>query len=445
MKTLSKRVYRGVPPPVDAFLERSLHALIFDVYSNQYHNTFSTMLSPDLTMMSSTSSVSSASTRAPRVYRTSVFSRERNRMHARKTRQRKKEHMQKLQNRADELKLEQIRLKQAINEKNTASILVGLFQSEGDSAESNTGMAIDPKVDELLKRPSEDIPDASKIPELPALILPGQHNGKRKSTDGEADIPPSPGIGEGNSAPEELEEDGIDYALLGKDRSACSPAELDQIRRERNRMHAKRTRDRKRIFMEEMEVMIKELEDENLLLQSHVNKLNANQPAGAEGTSAAAISFPPAISPELAPLSAPSSSTAADTTRHPPAHESNENEQPSTKGDFLNQIESLLAAAGSFQKKRSQCEINAISCAESDVTASTNHSDHHSLCEEEDEHNHQLSHPNKRQRTSDDLPTSVPKSITTMTNKLHTPTTPLAPHSSHAATHTFHCPSIEGL
>jgi hypothetical protein len=331
-------------------------------------------------------------------------------MHARKTRQRKKEHMQKLQNRADELKLEQIRLKQAINEKNTASILVGLFQSEGDSAESNTGMTIDPKVEVLLKRSTEDIPDASKIPELPALILPGQHNGKRKSTDGEAD-----GAGEGNSVPEELQEDGIDYALLGKDRSSCTPAELDQIRRERNRMHAKRTRDRKRIFMEEMEVMIKQLEDENLLLQSHVNKLNANQPAGAEDVAAAAVLFPQAITPELAPMAAPSSFTAA-ATSHPPAHESNENDQPHTKGDFLNQIESLLAAAGSFQKKSSECEINAISCAESDVTASTNHSDHHSLCEEEDEHSHHLSHPNKRQRTSDDLPTSVPKSITTMTN-----------------------------
>eukprot|EP00584_Thalassiosira_punctigera_P012892 CAMPEP_0172553146 /NCGR_PEP_ID=MMETSP1067-20121228/48814_1 /TAXON_ID=265564 ORGANISM="Thalassiosira punctigera, Strain Tpunct2005C2" /NCGR_SAMPLE_ID=MMETSP1067 /ASSEMBLY_ACC=CAM_ASM_000444 /LENGTH=79 /DNA_ID=CAMNT_0013341265 /DNA_START=28 /DNA_END=263 /DNA_ORIENTATION=- len=73
--------------------------------------------------------MSSSSSSATRIYRTSAFSRERNRMHARKTRQRKKEHMQKLQNRADELKLEQIRLKQAINEKNTASILVGLFQT----------------------------------------------------------------------------------------------------------------------------------------------------------------------------------------------------------------------------------------------------------------------------------------------------------------------------
>lgn len=140
-------------------------------------------------------------------------------MHARKTRQRKKEHMQKLQSQADQLKLDQIRLKQAINEKNTASILIGLFQ---ESVDDKTNA--DPRIDALLKRQPEDIPDASKIPELPALILPGNSNAT-------------------------TEEDGIDYALLGKDRSSCSPAELDKIRRERNRMHAKQTRDRKRIFM----------------------------------------------------------------------------------------------------------------------------------------------------------------------------------------------------
>lgn len=336
-------------------------------------------------------------------------SRERNRMHARKTRQRKKEHMQKLQNRADELKLDQMRLKQAINEKNTASILVGLFQTgDGDGGSADSGgqpVAADPKVEALLKRSTEDIPDASKIPELPALILPGQHNGKRKSTDGDG------GDGEGTmSVPDDLQEDGIDYALLGKDRSACSPAELDQIRRERNRMHAKRTRDRKRIFMEEMEVMIKQLEDDNMLLQRHMNKLNANQPLNeADEEGAAGLLYPETITPELCPISAPSSFGPLNKTC-----DNDENEPPRTKGDFLNQIESLLAAAGSFQKKSIQCEINAISCAESDVTASTNHSDHTSFGEDDDDDDDQLSgpHPNKRQRTSD-LPTSVPTSITT--------------------------------
>jgi len=297
--------------------------------------------------------------------------------------------MQKLQNRVDELKVEHIRLTQAINEKNTASILVGLFQTvDGDGKESNgKGLISDPKVEMLLKRSSGDIPDASKIPDLPALILPGQHNGKRKSTDREGDCDRE----SLTNAPEEIQEDGIDYALLGKDRSSCSPAELDQIRRERNRMHAKRTRDRKRIFMKEMEVMIKQFEDENSLLQCHMNKLNSNQPPSEESSD----SFPQAVTPELGPVASPSSLAATS------SKETNDGKN-TTKGDFLNEIESLLAAAGSFQKKSVECEINAISCSESEVTALTNHSDHNTFCDEEDDYqmSHQLSgsQPIRRQQ-----------------------------------------------
>eukprot|EP00986_Skeletonema_menzelii_P004208 scaffold1416_cov142-Skeletonema_menzelii.AAC.9 len=355
-----------------------------------------------------------------RVYRTSVFSRERNRMHARKTRQRKKEHMQKLQNRADELKVEQIRLKQCINEKNTASILVGLFQTGEDSAaadgsdDTETVVSIDPQVEVLLKRPTEEIPDASKIPELPALILPGQHT-KRKSTssnDGTSeDKTPTAAASAADREgviPEGEQEDGIDYVLLGKDRGSCTPAELDQIRRERNRMHAKRTRDRKRIFMEEMETMIKQLEDENALLHGHLDKLNENNPdeniAAAELLAAtAALTPPPTISPELGPVAAPAHSSA---TEDPLAAAT----EPPSKGDFLNQIESLLAAAGAFERNRSECEVNtiSISCAASDVTDQSSYG-----CE--DDHSSHDNRPSKKQRhlEEEDRHASVPKSITT--------------------------------
>lgn len=89
-------------------------------------------------------------------------------MHARKTRQRKKEHMHVLQDRVAELKREQLRLRQVINEKATASILLGMF---GKAAVQDEPSSEDPEVDALMKRPVEEIPDASKIPELPALIL----------------------------------------------------------------------------------------------------------------------------------------------------------------------------------------------------------------------------------------------------------------------------------
>lgn len=191
-----------------------------------------------------------------------VQSRERNRMHARKTRQRKKEHMANLQNRAEELKQEQIRLRQAINEQNTASILLVMFGRNGSSctpalsssSQENKEGTGSSRVEELLRRPVSDIPDSSKISDLPALVYPSS-------------------AASGEKMNIENPNDGIDYELLSKDRTKCTPDELDRIRKERNRMHAKRTRDRKRIYMEEMEGIIKTLEDENKLLLDHHHKL----------------------------------------------------------------------------------------------------------------------------------------------------------------------------
>lgn len=189
-------------------------------------------------------------------FRTSTASRERNRIHARRTRQRKKEQIQNLTERADDLKQEQIRLKQIINEKNTANILVGLFSNASDKSED------DPLVEQLLARPVDEIPDATHVPELSPLILPGQHASKK--------VRP----------PTQLPDDGFDYQLLSKDRSTCSQAELDKIRRERNRMHAKRTRDRKRLFLEEMTHVCRTLVQENNTLRKHLHGLDPEHPEG---------------------------------------------------------------------------------------------------------------------------------------------------------------------
>jgi hypothetical protein len=248
-----------------------------------------------------------------RQFRTSPASRERNRVHAQRTRQRKKEQMMTLQNRAAELKVEQIGLRQTINEKNTATILVDLFAMASSSSKRTTRMEDstdhedDPQVEALLKRPISEIPDASQIPELPALILPGQHASKKMKAqsqqkmienssaadcrhgpvvitscvmldDPSFSLPISGSSNNSNNDGEDGNEDGshcnIDYELLGRDRSQCSPAELDLIRRERNRMHAKRTRDRKRLFTEQLAIMCRRLEDENLLLHGHLEKID---------------------------------------------------------------------------------------------------------------------------------------------------------------------------
>ena len=311
----------------------------------------------------------------PREYRTSLSSRERNRMHARKTRQRKKEQVQHLQNRANELKDEQLRLRQIINEKNTASILVGLFAT---SDKKENGGAEDPRVEELLRRSVDEIPDASKVPELPALILPGQHSSKK----GKGAASSIEAV-EATQAQHDTPDDGIDYDLLGKDRAKCSAAELDQIRRERNRMHAKRTRDRKRLFMEEMEEIIKKLEEENSLLQLHLDYLNGDQGSSEDGT----------------PMLASPSLQASD---------------PS----LSDQITSLLLAAGSFEKKNNnQSGITERTSTASAVSASSNASEHSSVADEDDARS--LSPLPKRQRldhssgSSGSVRSGLPMSITT--------------------------------
>lgn len=194
-----------------------------------------------------------------RKFRTSTTSRERNRVHAKRTRQRKKEQMQGLKGRVYLLKQEQIRLKQVINDKITANILVGLFaRNSSDNVNPAHDSSEDPRIDVLLRRPAEEIPDASMIPELPALILPGQHASKKLQVPGFVDCD------------QDNSEETIDFELLSRDRSQCTPEELDKIRRERNRMHAKRTRDRKRLFTERLADMSRMLQEENDVLKQHL-------------------------------------------------------------------------------------------------------------------------------------------------------------------------------
>jgi hypothetical protein len=275
--------------------------------------------------------------------------------------------MQNLQGRADELKEEQIRLRQRINEKHTASILIGLFSKDSQAQEFNE----DPIIEELLRRPVEEIPAADKISELPALILPGQHaSTKVKATSVVANK-------------DELPDDGIDYDLLGKDRSKCTPEELDQIRRERNRMHAKRTRDRKRLFTEEMAEMCRTLEEENDLLHSHLEIIDPEHYFTLSRPS-------PPESPEIV-LSEASNDDFGDITSFPSSAPSR---PVSSRGVTFDQVKTLLEAAGSFDKT---CP-SAVSCGGS-------RSDDH---DESSDSTHTLAPLSKRRRVGE-----IPHSITT--------------------------------
>mmetsp|Transcript_57440 Transcript_57440/g.140181 ORF Transcript_57440/g.140181 Transcript_57440/m.140181 type:complete len:376 (-) Transcript_57440:234-1361(-) len=340
----------------------------------------------------------------PRNYQTSITSRERNRIHARKTRQRKKALMESLTSKAEGLKAAQIQLKQSINEKNTASILCQLLAKnnttvgESSSMANNNQQELKSQIEVLMRRSNDDIPDATKVPELPALILPGNHQSKMNDQ-GSMVAAAEETTNATSASGESAQDDGIDYDLLGKDRSTCTPAELDQIRRERNRMHAKRTRDRKRLFMEEMADVCKKLEDENALLQSHLDSLNGVPPAAAPSASGAFAGYEGYKAEHAVSVTASSPSiSAADSHHHSypptaPAMPSMESStlaptvpssihRPSSGGRF-DQIQSLLLAAnaafptasatasGSIDSYSSTFSTSTVSSAEEDNVDST--------------------------------------------------------------------------
>lgn len=243
--------------------------------------------------------------------------------------------MQCLQTKAEQLKDEQTNLKLFINEKNTANILCCLFSNK----DSSQNCAEDPRVEELLQRPEEDIPDPSKLSALQPLILPsGAQHSKKYNNE------------EQKQQHQDFPSDGIDYELLGKDRSKCTPSELDQIRRERNRMHAKRTRDRKRLFMEEMAEICKVLEKENRLLQQHLDKLNGVTKTNGQNQHSVAM-----ISPSLSPTIAP-------TERQQKSNQSNLS-LTSQNGASFDQMKTLLDAAGVFDLSSGINKNNSSSCA----------------------------------------------------------------------------------
>ena len=167
-------------------------------------------------------------------------SRERNRVHARKTRARKKHQAEALQNRIVELKNDGDKLRQLVDERYTASVLLGLSQTV--ISKTNDGVQIE------IKSSRHICGDA-----YGELMANPYWNSATDASDG--NISASNDVGNG-------------LKRLSRRRSKCSPQEREKIRRERNRMHAKRTRDRKKMFLEASENVIHDMEEES----SHLRK-----------------------------------------------------------------------------------------------------------------------------------------------------------------------------
>lgn len=165
-------------------------------------------------------------------------SRERNRMHAKKTRQRKKMQIEALQSRMEELKAEFTGLRQIVDDRYTAYILLVM----SGAAENGSGASL----------PTSGSEDSNWL-------------GSKFTSASLAQI-----IGR-DPDEEELDKEEAPQKRTRR-RGKYTPAERETIRRERNRMHAKRTRDRKKLFLEESERKIELMEKENSKLRDFLTR-----------------------------------------------------------------------------------------------------------------------------------------------------------------------------
>jgi len=212
-------------------------------------------------------------------------SRERNREHARRTRRRKKAQLEALQSKVQCLQAENKSLKQSLEECRIASILVGFSVSDGDDRDAtiqslvNEANAIEGK--DIFKRlmggkRTRFVSDASDIATngtgVPTSVLSGgsvsiplkiKINGQTTliGGDNQSHLNWKTGV--------YTDENGV--------RSLLTNQQLESLRRERNRMHAKMTRDRKKSFIAAIEKTIEELESSNKRMNAVLTDVISSQ------------------------------------------------------------------------------------------------------------------------------------------------------------------------
>mmetsp|Transcript_12447 Transcript_12447/g.20656 ORF Transcript_12447/g.20656 Transcript_12447/m.20656 type:complete len:377 (+) Transcript_12447:41-1171(+) len=201
-------------------------------------------------------------------------SRERNREHARRTRLRKKAQLDALQTKAKGLEEESIVLKQSIEECSIASILVGIScTSNINAAEANKS------VTNTLLDVSNFDKDGNGKRAAPKIVMSGSKR-KRFVSEDVMERAPQPLklningqstlIGGGKThinwkSGVYCDENGVQRQLTQQ--------QLETLRRERNRMHAKMTRDRKKGFIAAIEKTIEQLEDSNKKMRAALTQV----------------------------------------------------------------------------------------------------------------------------------------------------------------------------
>mmetsp|Transcript_36505 Transcript_36505/g.123589 ORF Transcript_36505/g.123589 Transcript_36505/m.123589 type:complete len:275 (+) Transcript_36505:283-1107(+) len=219
-------------------------------------------------------------------------SRERNREHARRTRQRKKAQLQTLQSRVQELQDEGARLEAALQDCSTANILLGLSNpaiarpvAAAFARERVTNSDLAAAMNETEDEPSsprsafgerdDDEHTVRAVSRSTSAASDRFDNQDASSSDGADEPCVASAKGALGAKPTIHWKNG--YTLDGDGRRRdLSPGELDQMRRERNRLHAKMTRDRKKVYIETLSRAVADLEDENRRVREALaHQLNA--------------------------------------------------------------------------------------------------------------------------------------------------------------------------
>lgn len=192
--------------------------------------------------------------------------RHRNRTHARRTRLRKKAQLNALQTKIKTLKEENIALKQTVEECGIASILIGLSNAVcGKESQKNY---VDSRMLKNICQESKQTRERfTKLSSQLGLVTK-----KKKSSydDEEYNITPvkldvkgqTALVGSGKGKSFVNWKTGF-YIDKNGDWQQLNAAELDNLRRERNRIYAKMTRDRRKCFISNLEKSIEDLERDN--------------------------------------------------------------------------------------------------------------------------------------------------------------------------------------
>ncbi|GAX26992.1 hypothetical protein FisN_9Lh300 [Fistulifera solaris] len=179
-------------------------------------------------------------------------SRERNREHARRTRIRKKEHLEALQSKVRELEAERKNLKQKMEECNIASILLGMSSNE---EEPHNDVDVDMFRSKKERKNETHVTVLTEGKRKRFFVESNDYQFSSKSMkvsiDGELTI-----LGGGCHVNWKT---GV-YSDNKGFHKTLTNEQLQKLRRERNRMHAKLTRDRKKCFISVLEKTVEDLE-----------------------------------------------------------------------------------------------------------------------------------------------------------------------------------------